>query len=158
MASNGYKRLESLQIFWQRRVLLWFLSQKSTWQKLPNDKSITNLGNQKWMEFAFREVDIQILGSSLIIALEACGNVFGRLTWRTCQISCGRYSCIHIQRSVSQFLHLSSHMVTSVHGNKRTSKCKEGSAATRGGRSTDDLYNMFADYIMGLCLRPLKNL
>jgi hypothetical protein len=40
---------------------------------------------------------------------------------------------------------------------KRTSKCKEGSAATRGGRSTDDLYNMFADYIMDLCHRPLKN-
>ena len=37
------------------------------------------------------------------------------------------------------------------------SKCEEGRAATRGGRSTNDLYNMFVDYIICLCLRPLKN-
>jgi len=48
------------------------------------------------MEFAFREVDMQILGSSQIIALEPCGNVFGWFTRRTCQIGCGRYSCIYI--------------------------------------------------------------
>ena len=119
-------------------------------------KRITKLGNKKCLELAFREVDIQILGGSQITTLETFGNVFGRFTCSICQISRGQYSCIHIQRSVPHFLHLSSHMATTVLGNTRITKCNEGNAATRWGRSRDDFHNMFADYLWAWACEPWR--
>lgn len=69
MASNVYKRLESLQKLWHRRSSSGFDPLKPRGRSYVMVKRITKLGNKKCLELAFREVDIQILGSSQIITL-----------------------------------------------------------------------------------------